>query len=145
MDCFSPYNAILGQNMIWMFDMSISMPRLKAKFPTPTGVSVCVGDQETARKAYALALKERGDRVCIIETEIESWADKPEPVEELEDIQLDDNPEHKTRIGTTLDPKLRSELITFLRENKDVFAWSPSDMPGVSPDVITHQLRINKD
>ena len=32
-DCFSPYNAILGRNTIWMFDMSMSMLRLKAKFP----------------------------------------------------------------------------------------------------------------
>ena len=43
-DCFSPYNAILGRNTIWMFDMSISMPQLKAKFPTPTGVGVCSGN-----------------------------------------------------------------------------------------------------
>ena len=79
-----------------MFDMSISMPRLKEKFPTPTRVGVCAGDQETARRAYMLALKGRGDRVCVVETELESHADKPEPVEELEDIQFDENPEHKT-------------------------------------------------
>ena len=85
-----------------------------------------------------LALKGRGDRVCVVETELESRVDKLEPVEELEDIQLDDNPEHKTRVGTTMDPELRSELVTFLRENKDVFAWTPSDMPGINPDMITH-------
>ena len=44
-----------------------------------------------------------------------------------------------------MSPELRSELITFLQANKDVFAWTPSDMPGISPDVITHQLRINED
>ena len=87
-----------------------------------------------------LALKERGDRVCVVETELESRGNKPEPFEELEDIQLDDNPEHKTQVGTTMSPELRSELVTFLRGNKDVFAWTPSDMPGLSPDVITHQL-----
>ena len=87
-DCFSPYNVILGRNTIWMFDMSISMPRLKAKFPTPTGVGVCVGDQETTMRAYMLALKGRGDWVCVVETELESRVDKPEPVEELEDYNL---------------------------------------------------------
>ena len=40
-DCFSPYNAILGKNTIWMFNMSISMLRLKAKFPIPIRVGVC--------------------------------------------------------------------------------------------------------
>ena len=69
-----------------MFDMSISMPRLKAKFSTPMGVGVCAGDQEAARRAYVLALKGRGDRVCVIETEPESRPNKPEPVEELEEI-----------------------------------------------------------
>ena len=46
--CFSPYNAILGINTIWMFDISIFMPRLKAKFPTPTGIGVCAGNQKVA-------------------------------------------------------------------------------------------------
>ena len=114
------------------------MPRLEAKFPTPTGVSVCVGDQETAKRAYMLTLKGRGDRVCVIKTEPGSRSAKTEPIEELKEIQLDDNPEHKTRVG-------KSELITFLGANKDVFAWSPSDMLGISLDVITHQLRINND
>ena len=73
--------------------MSISIPRLKAKFPTPTGVSVYARDQEAARRAFVLALKGRGDRVCVIETEPQSHSDKPKPVEELEEIQLDENPE----------------------------------------------------
>ena len=47
-NCFSPYNIILGRNTIWMFDMSISMPRLKVKFPTPTGAGVCATGQEAA-------------------------------------------------------------------------------------------------
>ena len=104
-----------------MFDMSISIPRLKAKFPTPTGVGVCTGDQEAARRAYVLTLKGRGDRVCVIETEPESRSDKPEPVEELEEIQLDDNLEHKTRLSTIMSSELKFELATFLWANKDVF------------------------
>ena len=31
-------------------------------------------------------------------------------------------------------------LITFLRENSDVFAWEPSDLPGVPREVIEHHL-----
>mgnify|MGYP004636689889 CR=1 FL=1 len=61
-----------------------------------------------------LALKGRGDRICVVEIELEFRVDKLEPVEELEDIQLDDNPEHKTQVGTTMSPELRSELVTFL-------------------------------
>jgi hypothetical protein len=33
-------------------------------------------------------------------------------------------------------------LIDFLRANTDVFAWSPSDMPGIPRDVAEHSLDI---
>jgi hypothetical protein len=33
-------------------------------------------------------------------------------------------------------------LIDFLRANADVFAWSPSDMPGIPRDVAEHSLDI---
>jgi len=32
-----------------------------------------------------------------------------------------------------------------LKKNMDMFAWTPTDMPGVSPDVITHRLSIFKE
>ena len=31
----------------------------------------------------------------------------------------------------------------FLRKNKEAFAWSRLDMPGIKPEVITHQLNID--
>jgi hypothetical protein len=33
-------------------------------------------------------------------------------------------------------------LVDFLRANADVFAWSPSDMPGIPRDVAEHSLDI---
>ena len=33
-------------------------------------------------------------------------------------------------------------LVDFLRVNADVFAWSPSDMPGIPRDVAEHSLDI---
>jgi hypothetical protein len=33
-------------------------------------------------------------------------------------------------------------LIDFLRANTEVFAWSPSDMPGIPRDVAEHSLDI---
>ncbi|CAL8996497.1 unnamed protein product [Prunus brigantina] len=47
------------------------------------------------------------------------------------------------RIGTSLSQELRSDLIAFLRLNSEVFAWSYNDMPGISPDIISHRLSIN--
>ncbi|XP_072087916.1 uncharacterized protein [Arachis hypogaea] len=37
----------------------------------------------------------------------------------------------------------KDSLIRFLRENDDLFAWTPADMPGIDPSVITHKLAIN--
>jgi hypothetical protein len=33
-------------------------------------------------------------------------------------------------------------LIDFLRANIDIFAWSPSDMPGIPKEVTEHALEI---
>jgi hypothetical protein len=33
-------------------------------------------------------------------------------------------------------------LVNFLRANADIFAWSPSDMPGIPREVIEHSLDI---
>jgi hypothetical protein len=33
-------------------------------------------------------------------------------------------------------------LIDFLRANIDIFAWSPSDMPGIPREVAEHSLDI---
>jgi hypothetical protein len=33
-------------------------------------------------------------------------------------------------------------VVDFLRANTDVFAWSPSDMPGIPRDVAEHSLDI---
>jgi hypothetical protein len=33
-------------------------------------------------------------------------------------------------------------LVDFLRANTEIFAWSPSDMPGITRDVVEHSLYI---
>ena len=66
-----------------------------------------------------------------------------ETTKALEDIFLnEDDPRKSTRIGADLEGKIKKDLIHFLRENIDVFAWSHEDMPGIDPSVITHRLNI---
>ena len=33
-------------------------------------------------------------------------------------------------------------LVDFLRANADMFAWSPSDMPGIPREVAEHALDV---
>ena len=67
-----------------------------------------------------------------------------EPVEELEEIILDESrPERMTRMGTLASPLIRQDLVGFLRMNQDVFVWSHEDMPEIDPSVIVHRLNVN--
>ena len=66
-----------------------------------------------------------------------------EPTEVLEDIPLEEgNPEKFIRIGTSMKEKTKQDLVQFLREIIDVFAWSHEDMLGINPSVITHRLNV---
>jgi hypothetical protein len=47
-------------------------------------------------------------------------------------------------IGADLDPKLELALTSSLRDNADIFAWSPSDMLGVPMELAEHRLEVNK-
>ena len=67
-----------------------------------------------------------------------------EPVEELEEVRLDDTrPERMTKIGTLASWPVRQTLTTFLRDNQDVFAWSHEHMPGIDPSVMVHKLNVS--
>ena len=68
---------------------------------------------------------------------------RPAPSEELEPVQLDDQPEHLIFIGSKLAEDVRSSLVYFLEQNMEVFAWKQEDMGGVDPTVITHRLNVN--
>ena len=69
-----------------------------------------------------------------------------EPVEELEEVMLDESrPGRTTRMGTMASPTVRQDLANFLRRNQDIFAWSHEDMPGIDPSEIVHRLNVNPD
>ncbi|XP_059671018.1 uncharacterized protein LOC132316557 [Cornus florida] len=52
-------------------------------------------------------------------------------------------PERKTRVGERLAVEEKQELVKFLSQNADVFAWSHLDMPGIDPSVSCHSLNVN--
>jgi hypothetical protein len=35
-------------------------------------------------------------------------------------------------------------LTNFLRDNKDIFAWKPTNMPGVPRELAKHKINVNE-
>jgi hypothetical protein len=46
-------------------------------------------------------------------------------------------------ISTEANQQDQDELLSFLDKNNGVFAWSTSDLVGVSRDVIEHRLQVS--
>ena len=63
--------------------------------------------------------------------------------EDLEEMVVGDDPEKFFQVRTQLPPQEKKELIDFLRENADVFAWNAYEALGVDPSFICHHLNVN--
>ena len=63
--------------------------------------------------------------------------------EDLEKVFVGTDPEKFFQIGLELPPQEKEELINFLRENVDVFAWDAYEGPGVDSDFRCHHLNVN--
>ena len=54
-----------------------------------------------------------------------------------------ENPKQCVEIGRDLGEELTAELTSFLRDNVNTFAWSPKDIPGVSVQIVVHELNVD--
>ncbi|VFQ95862.1 unnamed protein product [Cuscuta campestris] len=69
---------------------------------------------------------------------------RAEPVEEVEEVPLDPvKPEQKVKVGKTLPPRLKKQLLEVIQAFKVLFAWGLEDMPGVDPKIICHRLAVD--
>ena len=67
------------------------------------------------------------------------------PADEIVKFQVHPTDPKKTAsIRAQLDPTVDAALRAFLRENWDIFAWHPSDMPGIPRRLAKHSLNILK-
>ncbi|XP_059451437.1 uncharacterized protein LOC132182235 [Corylus avellana] len=66
---------------------------------------------------------------------------KGEPAELLEDVTIANG--KVVKIGSQLSSEVREGLVTFLKENQEVFAWTHEDTPGISPKDVLHQLNVD--
>jgi hypothetical protein len=58
-------------------------------------------------------------------------------------LLCEDIAEQKVLLGSQLSEEQEKNLLRFLFNNKDVFAWSANDLCGVNRDVIEHSLNVD--
>ena len=87
------------------------------KFLIEQGIGEIKGDQVLARECYQAVLASKENHTWTIEEKT------PEVIEKLETIELvEGNPEKTTQIGTNLNLEMKEEIVSFLKDNLDVFA-----------------------
>ena len=63
--------------------------------------------------------------------------------EDLVKVVIGDDPEKFFQLGSQLPHQEREELLEFLKQNIDVFAWNAYEAPRVDPEFICHHLNVN--
>ena len=136
---------------------------MKLKMPGPNRFITITSDPDialhTENKTASLALEALSEALAAKElTTLRSIVDKDDvildkrpkstsfkPVDEIVKFQVHPTDPNKTpTIGAQLDPTIDAALRAFLRENWDIFAWHPSDMPGIPRKLAEHSLNIIK-
>ncbi|KAJ0528319.1 putative DNA/RNA polymerase superfamily [Helianthus annuus] len=65
--------------------------------------------------------------------------------QDVKDILMDPHdPESKIFIGSGILSNIEQDLVSFLKRRKTIFAWKHEDMTGISKDIITHKLGIDR-
>ena len=124
--------------MLNRWKAAISTYCLKVKFPTEQGIEEIKRDQVLARECYQAVLASKVNHMWTIEEK------SPEIVEKLETIELaKGNPPKMTQIGMNLSPRTKEGIVSFLKNNLDIFAWSHEDMPGIPASIIQHHLNVD--
>ncbi|XP_074362650.1 uncharacterized protein LOC141702951 [Apium graveolens] len=152
----SSNNAILGRTTISALEAITSIPHLKMKFPTEFGVGEMCGDQAISRQCYFTTVvpkKQDCDSQTVnevVQIDPDNIIDIPRelsfsPVGEIVEVSIVENSPDKTvKVGKDLNIQVKDELTRLLREFSDIFARSPSDMPGILVDVARHSLHVDR-
>jgi hypothetical protein len=159
----SPYHAILSRPMLAKFMVIPHHTYLIMKMSAPNGILSILGDimvsyncesatvelsKDSAVKAAATVMVAQATKIDQTTLEVPeqkrtSTTLDPTPTMKKVFLGLPDASKEVV-IGANLDPKYELVLTSFLRDNADIFTWSPSDMPGVPRELAEHTIEVNK-
>lgn len=63
--------------------------------------------------------------------------------EGLRKVPLGEDLERYFLVGETLAEEEEQELVGFLKEHIDAFAWTTQEMPGIDHELICHHLNVD--
>ncbi|XP_025679057.1 uncharacterized protein [Arachis hypogaea] len=143
------YNIILGRKTINDLGAAISTKLLVMKFVTDDGsVGSIRRDLETAVACdhASLSLRKKSKEASgVFLADLDARIDdkpRPEPEGDLEKFRVGDGDEKFTFINRNLPHELKEPLMEMIRANADLFAWTPADMPGIDPQLMSHHLAV---
>ena len=115
-DAPSAYNMLLGRPSLNAKRVVPSAYHMVIKFPTANGVGMVRGNQRIARECYSTSMKQNTvDNIYMDDLDMrDEVTTRPAPSEELEPVQLGDQPEHLVYIGSKLAEDIKSPLVRFL-------------------------------
>ena len=63
----------------------------------------------------------------------------------MEEIDLGEEGEGKReRVSAELEKQFKEQLVQLLREYRDVFAWTYTDMEGIDPKFYKHKINLKE-
>nr|KYP46857.1 Retrovirus-related Pol polyprotein from transposon 412 family [Cajanus cajan] len=68
-----------------------------------------------------------------------------EPGEDLIHFQLGRAPEQVTSMGSQLSEIDLNQVRRVVKDNRDLFAWTAANMPGIDPKFLSHRLAVCRD
>jgi hypothetical protein len=155
-DMLYPYNAIFRWGLLNTFEAVMHSAYLYLKVPATFGVITVFRSQKEAiniERNFAL-----GHKNVHFLREDTNQLEQPPPKQEISvefkkaikaegdftRVALDPRVLDKiVCIRAEMSPEEQAKLLHFLDKNNDVFAWSTSDLIGVSKEVIEHKLQVN--
>nr|AAY99339.1 pol-polyprotein [Silene latifolia] len=156
-DGSSAYNVLIGRVTLSEADAVMSIRALTLMYVSDQGeVQKLVSKDErdevvnvqiSARGCNMQSLKvakksEKGKSPSLRQEGDPMSTNNVSMVEGAETEQVEIDPGRTVTVGVGLEPKFRADLLDLLRKNKDVFAYSAAEMPGVSREVIVHKLNV---
>ncbi|RDX62391.1 hypothetical protein CR513_59287, partial [Mucuna pruriens] len=151
-DAPASYNIIIDRPTLNRLGAVVSTKHLCMKFRVGRRVGGVWADSQVAQRCYEDSLRVEGytpaGAVNALDLDMDPRGryehEAPHPAEDLKEIQLGFRLEQTTKIVTAMNPEEEDLLVTFLKANHDVFAWSARDIPGVDPDFMCHRLSIEQ-